>query len=513
MAPIITLDAAETPYLVWDDHMERNASFGSSSDMLIARLRLTHSLPDKTINLLLDVIHNPAFVVSDVTFKSAADIERHLVEQNTELSERRSYAASHPPSVPFTVLELILDDISIERRLVCREERRKIHVDTPTNQIMYNSWTTTLRNLSLVCKAWTSTCQRHLASMIELVNLGHSPLVFNPIRSPYIGSLTHHLYINQRPREGSNSLVMSGKYVDFCTFMAQFPSLRSLAIVDVQLLDTTEFMRILGQLKCLEHFEWSVVKADAPDFSQLCATLNGLPCLRSVYLRGPMGGRDWGVLQRLASIPNRQFPLEELTLSWLPGDDITVQLQCAEWLLRPTDTSIITKLRLYIDKDVVAHILSLLGDLSTLDTLEVMGLPTDVAGLLSQCSSLRTFHIFGLWDVQVGMLLRCLPSTTQVLGLMTMASDTVISTLSPFNRRSASGPMDTSSVEMDSSVSTALRGGILPQLGSLTFWVHSSTGGYNLIDLILLSEWTRLHFTETPSVCHERGIPLHLDYL
>lgn len=150
-------EAAAGSYFAWDTLMERNVPFGSISDMLIASLRLTHSLPDKTLNLILDIVHNPAFVVSDVTFKTVADIEHHAAEQNTELSERRSYAASQTPSVHFTLLELVLDAISSERRLVSREERRKIDVDTPTNLQLYGRWTTTLANLSLVCKAWTGS--------------------------------------------------------------------------------------------------------------------------------------------------------------------------------------------------------------------------------------------------------------------------------------------------------------------------------------------------------------------
>ena len=303
------------------------------------------------IDEILTLIHTHSFDPGEVTWSSALDMQRYVVEERRKAAERRTASMSRrsAPSrsqVPPVVIDLVAQQLASEMQSLARQVDWDAHVFFGQSHVLWGTSCrqTDLRAMALVNRTWTEPATRALRSRVYiqgetgLNRLATSPRVGPWIREVYFRSSTDPY--GRWEEDVGATIRQLGR------FLKQTPHVRELAVrtgntrvLSGEALEDT-FRGFIDALKGMQELErlWLIQdQGTVACLPSLCEALSRLPKLRQVDIRnwtqGPGEGPHLDARMALlfAELPS---PTRITTLSIAHGGMHEITQQLVTWLLR-----------------------------------------------------------------------------------------------------------------------------------------------------------------------------------
>lgn len=272
--------------------------FRSRSDALLAQLVLRHGLSKGFFNALMDTVLDPSFSPSEVTLRSATDVDVRISEHRRELAEERAHTRTDSPGgtscdetemagIPHIILEAVID------RVLDNFEHFTYEADaTPgsSNNAFASRFQSDLRNMSLVHRSWTVPVQRALRKRVVLTTRrGLREFARSPACGSGVRELAYKLPKAQACTFFHKASEAREHWATFASVVSRLTTLRflCLSIESAHLADLNGLELVLDAIGTLTNLEglWLHSSQDhCPYLPQLCKTISILPCLRFLSL-------------------------------------------------------------------------------------------------------------------------------------------------------------------------------------------------------------------------------------
>lgn len=208
------------PTECFDKQLSDRIRFSNQSDALLARLVLTEGLDSSVLDLVLSIIHNPAFNTRDVSFASSGDIYAHVANERAvkEFSFDSRLLAPPKNAIPEVVLDGMFDILKADLLDTAASLRLQPRVLSHVVKETDDGWALTfaVRTLAfcnLVHSSWLLRARRVLGAIVMSRN---NPLL-QTIRNPCFGPWTREMHLTLRPHQPVNHLI---------TLVQRIPNLR-----------------------------------------------------------------------------------------------------------------------------------------------------------------------------------------------------------------------------------------------------------------------------------------------
>ena len=402
----------------------------------------------KVIQSVLDLINDPAFEKSQLTFQSPSDVYAHHA---SELMRNRASSSSQSEShqsralqqtFPSVVLENVLDQIDASRTIFWYGSHTRIGNRPNGNAALedVDPAAATLSNMALVHPSWTWPAQKALGRQLILL-LDDNTKIHEALRSPLFGGWTKRAYIGHAgsrvihgvvPLPGTNSLDFEDESSFLlCELIKRIPHLSHLSLdLDWSPSSKATFyptvlahIQALSQLRHLEFLDDAGVPS--PVLGLLSQTMVGLPRLESLTWWTPVQERR-ALLSESIAPHARAMPLLDLTSKNRPGNLANIDLALYQsippaflrWLFNSgSNDSKLTNIRLSFPTRMsildnmpsnatstapLPDLIAAMNPVKTFTTLRELTLCIESATqviinampiLLCSCTSLRSLHI------------------------------------------------------------------------------------------------------------------------
>lgn len=185
-------------FLVHDAVSNEDIPFATQTDALLASLVLENRIPTNTVDLMLSVLHDPAFDQAQLTLNRATDVFSRVAEHRRLVVATRSAQCHSPPPFPQVILQEVVDILGEERRVLLRERRNVMPEQWPDPTKTPSDSESILRSISLVCRAWTSPDQRAVGRIFCVQELS-ALKIERALKGSIFGPWTREIMI-YRPR-------------------------------------------------------------------------------------------------------------------------------------------------------------------------------------------------------------------------------------------------------------------------------------------------------------------------
>lgn len=386
----------------YDPYSDAEIPFRTASDALLARLRLEEGLSISTVNLFLDILRDRHFNTEDISFQSAAGIDKFVAEH--KLTQQYIGEVNGRADVPFPVLDRILYFISCDRDLQDEPTNRQI----PITNIMMGFREDVFRSMARVQKSWLGPSRVYLSRRI----IARSPSdIVRLLRGPIPSRHTQEFILlvgevwgsNFRPQSEVGFYLRPGDVeVDLVNLFDRMPRLRSLTIKESGLQENV-ILKAVSHLQNLQTLKWHRTAGHPTcDFQYLALALLSLSRLFELEVCGwTFHNSSSTVVDTIPPLPPQ---LQNLHICMSPGE---MQVARVGWLLQslsktgqPTLTLDLTVIGTLVVQDILQNFPLAKESLAELHTLHLINKGGFVETNLIQsriflqaCSKLRHLHV------------------------------------------------------------------------------------------------------------------------